>query len=203
MSYGDTLDLVVRALGWALLHSIWQGAVIGFVVALLLSMKGRSPQQRYAVACVGLAAMVVAWLGTAIVMNQTLEPAPSRSVMVSPPVELGPAGPADRTPAIRVIESPEGLNRVRERAPMRARIEAWSSALVPLWLGGVVSCPSAWVLHGWGSRGCAGRGRCPFQRPCCSGLRRCRPACRSAAPFEWCSLRRSRYRWWWDGCARS
>ena len=33
MSYGDTLDLVVRALGWALLHSIWQGALIAFVVA--------------------------------------------------------------------------------------------------------------------------------------------------------------------------
>ena len=113
MSYGDTLDLVVRALGWALLHSVWQGALIGVVVALLLSaLKGRTAQQRYAVACVGLSAMVAAWIGTAVVVNQTLEPAPRRSVMAQlPPVELGPAGPNDHTPAIRVIESPEALKQ--------------------------------------------------------------------------------------------
>ena len=148
MSYGDTLDLVVRALGWALLHSIWQGALIGFVVALLLaSLKGRSAQQRYVVACVGLAAIVAAWIGTAIVVNQTLEPAPLRLVMrLVPPVELGPAGPDDRTPAIRVIESPDGLDRVSERRPMRQRMEAWSSALVPLWLGGVVLLSARLVL---------------------------------------------------------
>ncbi len=78
MSYGDTLDLVVRALGWALLHSIWQGALIAFVVAALLSLRDRSAQQRYVVACVGLAAMVAAWIGTAVVVNQTLELAPAR-----------------------------------------------------------------------------------------------------------------------------
>ena len=94
--------------------------------------------------------MVAAWIGTAVVVNQTLEPAPPRSVMAqAPPVELGPAGPDDRTPAIRVIESPEGLGRVAERRPMRQRMEAWSSALVPLWLGGVVLLSArlalAWV----------------------------------------------------------
>ena len=147
MSYGDTLDLVVRALGWALLHSIWQGALIAFVVAVLLSLKDRSAQQRYVVACVGLAAMVAAWIGTAVVVNQTLEPAPPRLVMAqAPPVELGPAGPNDRTPAIRVIESPEGLGRVVERKPMRQRMEAWSSAIVPLWLGGVVLLSARLVL---------------------------------------------------------
>jgi len=138
MSFGDTLDLVVRALGWALLHSIWQGALIGFVVALLLSaLKNRTAQQRYVVACVGLAAMVAAWIGTAVVVNQTLKPTPPNSVLAQAPPALGPAGPDDRTPAIRVLESPEGLNRVTERVPMRQRMEAWSSALVPLWLGGV------------------------------------------------------------------
>jgi beta-lactamase regulating signal transducer with metallopeptidase domain len=138
MSYGDTLDLVVRALGWALLHSIWQGALIGFVVALLLSaLKNRSAQQRYVVACVGLAAMVAAWIGTAVVVNHTPESAPQRTVLAQAPPALGPAGPDDRTPAIRVIESPESLNREVERLPMRQRMEAWSSALVPLWFGGV------------------------------------------------------------------
>ena len=136
MSYGDTLNIVVRALGWALLHSVWQGALIGLVVALLLvAFKRRSAQHRYLVACVGLAAMVAAWIGTAIAVNQAPAPAPTRAV--KPLLELGPAGPDDRTPAIRVIESPAGLNRVIQPQPMRQRMEAWSTALVPLWLGGV------------------------------------------------------------------
>ena len=139
MSNGDALDIVARALGWALLHSIWQGTLIGLVVALLLvALKSRSPQHRYLVACAGLAAMVAAWIGTAMVVNKTLEPAPVRAVLVQPPLELGPAGPDDRTPAIRVIESPAGLSRVVEPQPIRQRMEAWSTALVPLWLGGVV-----------------------------------------------------------------
>ncbi len=64
----------------------------------------------------------------------------------APPVELGPAGPNDRTPAIRVIESPEGLGRVVERKPLRQRMEAWSSTIVPLWLGGVVLLSARLVL---------------------------------------------------------
>ena len=141
MSSANTLDLVVRALGWALLHSVWQGALVAAVVALLLfSLKGRSAHARYVVACLGLAAMVASWIGTALVMNSTLEPRAVRVVMAQPaPVELGPAGPRDRTPAIRILASADAIERAAAPPrPWRERMEAWSWALVPLWFVGVV-----------------------------------------------------------------
>src|SRR5688572_14547904 len=123
MSSANTLDLVVRALGWALLHSVWQGVLVAAVVALLLSsLKGRSAQARYLVACLGLAAMVAAWIGTALFMNSTLEPR-RREVFIaqSAPVELGPAGPSDRTPAIQVLASADAIDRVDRKSVVRER----------------------------------------------------------------------------------
>ncbi len=51
--------LAVR-LGWSLLHSVWQGAVVAFVLGLaLFFLRKRSPDARYTVSCMALAAMVV------------------------------------------------------------------------------------------------------------------------------------------------
>jgi beta-lactamase regulating signal transducer with metallopeptidase domain len=141
MSYTDTVDLVVRSLGWALLHSLWQGALVGGLVALLLSiLKARSPQARYVVACLGLAAMIAAWIGTAVSTNRALAPtvaARALRVAFEPTIELGPAGPDDRTPAIRVFETRESLDRVGPPVPWAQRLEQSSWLLVPLWLVGV------------------------------------------------------------------
>ncbi|GAA3946183.1 M56 family metallopeptidase [Hymenobacter algoricola] len=50
---------LVRALGWTLVHSLWQGAVVGLaLVGLLLVLRRHSAQVRYNVACVALATMV-------------------------------------------------------------------------------------------------------------------------------------------------
>src|SRR3954471_4591657 len=52
---------VVRSLGWALVHSLWQIAAIAIVAALVLRMlRGRSSNARYLAACAALLAMVVA-----------------------------------------------------------------------------------------------------------------------------------------------
>jgi len=51
----------VAAIGWTLLHFVWQGALIGCVTALALTaLRNASPQRRYAVACAGLA-LCLAW----------------------------------------------------------------------------------------------------------------------------------------------
>jgi beta-lactamase regulating signal transducer with metallopeptidase domain len=51
----------VEALGWALLHFVWQGAAIAVLVAAVLwLMRGRSANARYLVACAGMALMIVA-----------------------------------------------------------------------------------------------------------------------------------------------
>jgi len=46
---------LIAALGWTLVHFIWQGALIGCGVAILLvALRNTRPETRYAVACLGL-----------------------------------------------------------------------------------------------------------------------------------------------------
>jgi beta-lactamase regulating signal transducer with metallopeptidase domain len=57
----DFLAMLVPVLGRALLHFLWQGAVIGLVAAALLqAMRNARPQARYAVACLALLACALA-----------------------------------------------------------------------------------------------------------------------------------------------
>lgn len=60
------------ALGWALVHSLWQGTLLGGLAWLALrALRGRSPQIRYLVGCLGLLLMLAgpvatfAWLAWA------------------------------------------------------------------------------------------------------------------------------------------
>jgi beta-lactamase regulating signal transducer with metallopeptidase domain len=56
-----------HALGWALLHSLWQGAMVGLVLALLLILLNRhSARLRYTVSLLGLATMLVLFVFTFI-----------------------------------------------------------------------------------------------------------------------------------------
>ncbi|MDL2357118.1 MAG: M56 family metallopeptidase [Pseudomonadota bacterium] len=46
---------LISGIGWALLHFVWQGALIGCATAVaLIAMRNAKPQQRYAVACAAL-----------------------------------------------------------------------------------------------------------------------------------------------------
>src|SRR5688572_18572547 len=66
MTAALALDVAVRSIGAALLHSVWQGALIGVVVGLALkALAGGRPSGCYGVACIGLALMVLAWTATA------------------------------------------------------------------------------------------------------------------------------------------
>lgn len=50
------LTAFIAKLGWALLHFLWQGLVVGAVAALaLMVMRNARPQARYAVACAAMA----------------------------------------------------------------------------------------------------------------------------------------------------
>ena len=52
---GSALPALVPAIGWALLHFIWQGLLIGWGVTLAMYLlRGARPQTRYAVACGGM-----------------------------------------------------------------------------------------------------------------------------------------------------
>ena len=54
---------LVLSIGWALVHFIWQGTLIGGATALVLRAMREAPAaKRYLVACVSLALMLLARL---------------------------------------------------------------------------------------------------------------------------------------------
>lgn len=56
----DALAVLIPALGWALLHFVWQGVVVGLLAWLALQLlRNARPQARYAVACIALVACVL------------------------------------------------------------------------------------------------------------------------------------------------
>lgn len=56
-----------RALGWILVHFLWQGTVVAaLAAAALMAFRGRDPRLRYAIACGALAVMVASPLATSL-----------------------------------------------------------------------------------------------------------------------------------------
>jgi hypothetical protein len=53
-------SVLVHQIGWSLIHSLWQDALIALMLATILKLLSRAkPQSRYFIACVALAAMIV------------------------------------------------------------------------------------------------------------------------------------------------
>jgi hypothetical protein len=75
-------------LGWALLHSVWEGAIISAALAAVL-LVFRSPRVRYAAACSATLAMAGGFALTLTLLNILRSPRPSRST--GRPVPLVPA----------------------------------------------------------------------------------------------------------------
>ena len=98
---------VVQSLGWALVHFLWQGTVIaGATAGALRGLGGARSTTRYAVACAGLAMMLMAPAVTFVSLNAD-EATPSGVIVARPvvvPVRDGASTSLDlgRTPALDV-----------------------------------------------------------------------------------------------------
>ena len=65
VSCADVADRV----GWTLMHSLWQCAVVAIVLAITLQAMGRrTASARYMVACAGMATMFVGFVATFFVL---------------------------------------------------------------------------------------------------------------------------------------
>ena len=114
-------------LGWALAHSVWQGAAAAMVVAATLAVT-RSARARYGSACVSLAMMTIAFGWT---------------WWISIPQAAGPLG-ATVIRSWRAIDASAGLPSLARQSTLGA-ILPW---LAPVWLAGVLAFQLR-ALAGW------------------------------------------------------
>ena len=109
---------LAKALGWTLIHSLWEGAVIALLVgAGFLLCRPASARTRYALACAGMLAMIVAFAVTLAV----LWPAPAPAIAIPIPHGLRAAPPG-------AIAFPAPPIAPPDRLP-------W---IVPFWMAGVL-----------------------------------------------------------------
>ena len=158
----------VQRLGWALLHSLWQGAAVSLVLILfLLLARKASPQIRYVASCGAMLAVLFLPILTFCRLQPVPEPLQPNGVAQHEGLALSPspvAGPSSAAPPPIVLIEPV---IVRQRsapvdsvshAPRPAARSLWSGMidsmqhaipwLVLAWLCGVAGL-SLWNLGGW------------------------------------------------------
>ena len=135
-------------MAWALVHFLWQGALVAVVLAGLLAVtRNRSSNLRYGIACGALILMALAPVITAFYV---FEPA-----AISPPASAGAAGtnPAaaatvgGATPST-IAAVPSTIAAAPFSTTLRSLLEPRLPMLVALWLAGVALL-SVVHLQGW------------------------------------------------------
>jgi len=122
----------IQVTGWTLIHFVWQGGLLVVATATALRLcRRRSSEARYAIACIGLTAMLAA-------------PAVTAAVSWVPASALMPGG--SETPAVSAARSPFTMPQtandgsspsVRGAAGTRIRLDEWLPFVVWAWLAGV------------------------------------------------------------------
>lgn len=125
---------LVQNLGWALLHFVWQGALIGCGTALLLALlRNARPQTRYAVACASLLLCLLLPLARLILVDGSM--ASVLPVMASASGGLG--SPAPGGAGLPVIMAGPAGSAGSEVSTAMAAWAAMVPWLVPLWMLGL------------------------------------------------------------------
>lgn len=145
-------SLTVRAIGWALLQSLWQRALVGVVTALSLTVLRRSSANcRYIVACVSLIAIAAIPVATAVAHARELR---ARSIQHQDGIVQSPVATADAdsSAAASDLLSDDALRTQASAEPSwwQERLERWSVIAVALWILGVlvlsVRLVSSWLV---------------------------------------------------------
>src|SRR5688572_7532486 len=137
---------VAQAIGWALVHFVWQGTLIAAVTGLLLLALRRSAADvRYVVATIALTLMVTMPTVTAVQAWRTAEQraalaAPQDVETALPPIALSsserstlPAAPSPTAGTAAAIDS----GAIVDAFIRRLQVEPWIPALLFVWLCGV------------------------------------------------------------------
>jgi beta-lactamase regulating signal transducer with metallopeptidase domain/beta-lactamase class D len=144
MQIVDT-SILIHQIGWSLIHSLWQDALIGLVLAAILKLLSRAkPQSRYFIAWVALAAMIILPVVTTYVLH-TRQTEPLDMVVDDDSAAVMSVDPNLQN--IRVIgnepivgtRKTNWVNRtITETRNTSERVEKVLPWLILLWLIGVV-----------------------------------------------------------------
>ena len=156
-----------QAIGWALLHFTWQGALIGVLAAIALRLlRGSAADVRYVVSAIALSLMATMPIVTGLQAYKAATAAVSiaTEVSVGAPVSaasaVAPAGgsagqpgtsayvmspTSTEAPVSRSVDKPGAANTIDSAL---ANVEPWLPMLVMIWIAGVVVLTLR-LLGGW------------------------------------------------------
>jgi len=132
---------LAQAIGWALLHFVWQGALVGALAAAALAALRRSDADvRYTVAAIALAVMGTLPIVTAVqtynaaVAERTPVAVDSRAVVEAATTGTPAVMSRAEVPSITAVPDPPSV--WSSIAALR-NVEPWIPAMVASWLAGV------------------------------------------------------------------
>ena len=144
---------MTRALGWALIHFLWQGALIAIVVrAVLALVPARRSSLRYVIAVIGLALMPLAVTLTAFGAwdGASQDPAGldrSGSASAGASASSDESLPRGDEPT-STISAPAPVAVFEVPASLRSRVDSLTPLIVGVWLAGVLLLALR-LLGGW------------------------------------------------------
>jgi len=149
---------LAHSIGWALVHFLWQGAIVGAATMLVLAaLRTSSPNLRYIVACAGMLIMFVLPLATTVVTF--------RSDVEMPRAATQSIAPNSIT---AIVATQEGPSTHRQGLFSREDVEAWLPAAVLFWLVGVSILSIKTAVAWWSVQGMRRRALPPSAEICAS-----------------------------------
>lgn len=148
---------IFQALGWALIHFIWQGALVALLYASLrVMLRHRASYVRYAVACGALLLMLALPVATTLVAKRALEQRPSAAPELARDTATvwksdkaaGETVAATQSKQTTWTATETDAAQKLDAATMQRRFAKMLPWLVALWLVGVLLL-SLRVLGGW------------------------------------------------------
>src|SRR5687768_15207313 len=132
---------VVDRLGWAMLHSLWQGAIITLALLFVLQLlQRRSAAARHAACLLALLAMLTATIITAACITPRALPvaSPASSVLV-----MSAALPMEEASPLETMDGGEGIAPPAEASPITGppalQVIALKERIQPVlpWIAGI------------------------------------------------------------------
>src|SRR5262249_54389063 len=139
-----------HALGWALVHFLWQGAALAVLLSLALALtRPQAARIRYALSLLTLGAMLFAPITTALRLYAPAAQTADRSPRAAAERLQPPTVPSRHVPAPAITsDMSQRPSQPARLSALRLLVEPALPWLVALWIGGVLLL-SVRLAHGW------------------------------------------------------